>query len=83
MTNHIEARINKTQQSSRYRLCGDIQETIIHIISESCKLAQKEYKTRHNTVGKELCKNFKLTIRTNGVCIIQNLSWRMRRKSPL
>ena len=34
------------------RLCGYRDETINHIISESSKLAQKEYKARHNWVGK-------------------------------
>ena len=47
-TNHIKARIDKTQQNSRFRLCGDRDETINHIISECGKLAQKEYKTRHD-----------------------------------
>ena len=50
-TNHIKARINKTQQNSKCRLCGDRGETINHIISECSKLAQKEYKTRHDLVG--------------------------------
>ena len=44
-------------------LCGDRDETIKHIISEYSKLAQKEYKTRHDWVGQvihwELCKKFK------------------------
>ena len=43
-TNHVKARIDKTQQNSKYRLCGDRDETINHIISECSKLAQKEYK---------------------------------------
>ena len=47
-TNHIKARIDKTQQNSKCRLCGDRDETINHIISECSKLAQKEYKARHN-----------------------------------
>ena len=51
-TNHIKARIDKTQQNSKCRLCGDRDETINHIISECSKLAQKEYKTRHDWVGK-------------------------------
>ena len=38
-------------------------ETINHIISECSKLTQKEYKTRHDLVGKmihwEMCKKFK------------------------
>ena len=56
-------RIDKTQQNSKWRLCGDRDETINHIISEYSKLAQKEYMTRHDWVSKvifwELCKKFK------------------------
>ena len=49
---YVKARIDKTQQNSRCRLCGDRFYTISHI-SECSKLAQKEYKTRHedNPVG--------------------------------
>ena len=42
-TNHIKAKIDKTQQNSRCMLCGDRDETINHIISYSSKLAQKKY----------------------------------------
>ena len=62
-TNHIKARIDKTQQISKCRLCGDRDESINHIISECSKLAQREYKARHDWVGKvihcETCKKFK------------------------
>ena len=62
-TNHIKARIDKTQQNGKCRLCGDGDETINHMISERSKLAQREYKTRHDWVGKvihwEMCKKFK------------------------
>ena len=55
--------MDKTQQNSKCRLCGDRDETINHIISECSKLAQKEYKTRHEWVGKviyeEMFKKFK------------------------
>ena len=51
-TNHIKARIDKTQQNSKWRLYGDRDETINHIISECSKIAQKEYKTRHDWVSK-------------------------------
>ena len=55
-------RIDKTQQNSKCRLCGDRDETINHIISECSKLAQKEYETRYDWVGKvshwEMCKQF-------------------------
>ena len=47
-TNYIKARIDKTQQNSKCSLCGDRDETINHIISECSKLAQKEYKNRHD-----------------------------------
>ena len=61
-TNHIKVRIDKTQQNSKCRLCGDRDETTNHIISECSKLAQ-EYKARHDWVGKvihwEMCQKFK------------------------
>ena len=47
-TNHIKTRIDKTQQNTECRLCCDRDETINHIISECSKLAQKDYKTRHD-----------------------------------
>ena len=40
------ARKDKMSQNSKYRLCGDRDETINHIISECSKLAHREYKTR-------------------------------------
>ena len=52
ITNHIKERIDETQQNSKCRLCGDRDEMINHIISECSKLAQKEYKARHDRVGK-------------------------------
>ena len=62
-TNHIKARIDKTQQNSKCRLCSDRDETINHTISECSKLEQKEYKARHDWVGKvihwEMCKKCK------------------------
>ena len=47
-TNHIQARIDKTKQNCKFRLCGDRDETINHLISECSKLAKKEYKTRND-----------------------------------
>ena len=62
-TNHIKARIDKTQQNSKCWLCDDRDETINHIISECSKSAQMEYKARHDWVGKvipwEMCKKLK------------------------
>ena len=51
------------QQNNRCRLFGERSGMMNHIISEWSKLAQKEYKTRHNWAGKmiywELRKKFK------------------------
>ena len=62
-TNYIKAKIDQTQLNSRCRFCGDRDEAINHIISECSKLVQKEYKTRHDRMGKmiywEPCKKFK------------------------
>ena len=58
--NHIKARIDKTQQNSKCRLCKDKDETINHIISECIKLAQKEDKTRHDKeFHRDMCKKLK------------------------
>ena len=61
-TNNIKARIDKAQQNSKCRLCSDRDETINHIISECSKLAQKEYKARHDWVATvihwEMCRKF-------------------------
>ena len=77
-TNHIKAKIDTTQQNSKCRLCGDRDETINHIISAYSKLAQKEYKTRHDWVCKvihgEMCKKFKFD-HTN--------KWYMHNPSPV
>ena len=59
-TNQNKARIDKAQQNNKCRLSGDRDETFNH---ECNKLAQKEYKARHDSVGKvihwEMCKKFK------------------------
>ena len=62
-TKQIKVRIDKTQQNSKCRLCGNWDETINQIISEYNKLAQKEYKSRYDWVDKvihwKMCKKFK------------------------
>ena len=63
-TNIIKAKIDKMQKDSKCWLCDDRDKTINHILSKCSKLAQKEYKTRHDRVGKviywELCKKVKI-----------------------
>ena len=71
-------KIDKTQQNSKCRLCGDSEETINHIISECNKLAQKEYKTRQDWVGEGIhwgmCKKFKF---------VQMNKWYMHNPAPV
>ena len=52
-TSYVKAKIDTTQQQIKCRLCGDRAETINLIISECSNLAQKEYETRHDWVGKK------------------------------
>ena len=59
----VKTKKDMTQQNSKCWLCGEREEIINHLISEYSKLAEKEYKTRHDWVGKaiywELCKKFR------------------------
>ena len=43
--NIIKARINETHEESKCRMCGQVDETVNHIISECSKLTQKEKKS--------------------------------------
>ena len=61
--NYIKSKIDNTQQNILSRIYGDKDEMVNLIITECCKLAQKEYKSIHDWVGKgihwELCKKLK------------------------
>ena len=79
-TNHIKARIDKTQQNINCGLCGDI-------ITECSKLAQKEYKARHDWVGKvihrEMCKKLKFDhankwYRHNPALVLENDTYKLQ-----
>ena len=51
-TKCVKFHIDKTSDSPLCRLCGEKRETISHIVSECKKLAQKEYKRRHDNVAR-------------------------------
>ena len=53
-TNVIKARIDRTQEESKCRMCGRADETINHLLSECSKMAKKEYKRRHDWMGKRI-----------------------------
>ncbi len=59
-TNYVKHHIDKSIDNPLCRMCGKKGESVQHIISECEKLAQKEYKRRHDNVAKkihwELCK---------------------------
>ena len=50
--NNVKAKIIKTQQNSKCRLCGDKDKTINHILKKRSKLVQGDYKSRHDWLGK-------------------------------
>ena len=51
-TNYTKFHIDKTAQSPLCRMCGEKGETISHLVSECSKLAQREYKRRHDNVAR-------------------------------
>ena len=51
-TNLAKARIGKNQGDSLWRVCRKVDERIDHIVSGCSKLAQNEYKRRHDNLGK-------------------------------
>ena len=59
-TNVIKAKIDKSRDDPKCRMCKEGDESVTHIISQCKKLAQTEYKIRHDNVAKavhwELCK---------------------------
>ena len=50
-TNSIKRSIDKTSETPLCRLCGDCSETVRHIVSGCKKLAQREYRKRHDKVA--------------------------------
>ena len=51
-TNLVKAETDKSQGDSLCRVCRNVDESINHIVSGCSKLAQKEYKRRHDNLGK-------------------------------
>ena len=51
-TNLAKAKIDKSQGDSLCRLCRKVDESIDHTVSVCSKLAQKEYKRRHDNLRK-------------------------------
>ena len=64
-TNYIKYNIDKTTESPPCRMCGTRNESISHKVSECGKLAQKEYKRRHDSVGRYVHWQFCEKVRFN------------------
>ena len=62
-TNLLKAKIGKSQGDALCRMCRKVDESIDHIVSGCSKLAQKEYKRRHDNLGKIV--HWKLTRKCN------------------
>ena len=61
-TNAIKVNIDKQTGTSMCRLCGEKEETVDHLVSSCSKIAQTDYKGRHDKVAANLhwslCKQF-------------------------
>ena len=53
-TNLVQVKIDKNQKDMLCRLCKEADESIDHVDSGCSKLGQKEYKTRHDNLGKKV-----------------------------
>ena len=66
-TNIIKSKIDKTQTDAKCRLCKQADETVSHIVSECRNLAKREYKKRHDMVGKrihwEICRKYQIKVK--------------------
>ena len=51
-TNFVKAKIDKSQKNTLCRLCKKVDESMDHVGSGCNKLAQKNYKKRHDNLGK-------------------------------
>ena len=66
-TNAIKAYIDKSQEQSKCRKCGERDETVNHLVSECSKMAQREYKRRHDWVARrvhwEVCRMYGIEVK--------------------
>ena len=51
-TNYLKYHIEKSVESPLCRMCHEKGDSVNHIVSECSKLAQREYKRRHDNVGR-------------------------------
>ena len=54
MINTIKTKINKTQAESKCRLYGKVDEKVKHLVCECPIFTQREYKRKHDWVGRKI-----------------------------
>ena len=57
-TNYVKYYLKKTSEIPLCRLCGKIGASVQHLVCECEKLAQKEYKRRHDNEAKKIHWDF-------------------------
>ena len=66
-TSNIKGKIDKTQENSKCRIYGKAEESVNHVLSECNKLAQKEYKRRHDwfrtMIHWEICRKYGIEVK--------------------
>ena len=76
-TNLVEAKIDKSQGDSLCRVCRKVDESIDQIVSVCNKVAQREYKIRHDNLGKiyigSLLESVILKLDINGMNMSQKV----------
>ena len=84
--NAIKAKIDKSQAESKCRLCGKVDETVRHMVCECPMLAQREYKRRHDSVGRkihwEVCRKIGFDVnekwyKDESEKVVENDSWKI------
>ena len=63
----IKAKIDKTQENSKCRMCTKAEESINHVLSKCSNLVQREYKRRHDWFGTkihwEICRKYDIEVK--------------------
>ena len=72
-TNLVKAKIDKSQRDSLCRVCRKVDESIDCIVSGCSKLAQKEYKRRHDNLRKIVQGSAILKQEINGMNMSQKV----------
>ena len=66
-TNVIKAERDNTPEQSKCRMSGEKDETVNHLISECSKMAQREYKRRHDLASRrvhwDVCEKYGIEVK--------------------